>query len=246
MPESELLIMAMTRMQSGICTAGYLNEPHPTSVLQWVRPVKEFSSLLLGDMTCADGQVVEIGDVVALNLLSLRPDPVHVEDWLTDFVRRRPRLLRRLEGEKRAAFLEKHVDHDPAEVLIQQTRSLCLLRPEQVWANFSLDTYSGKYEARIGFRLENLLHAHSSRARGIPVTDLKWRALGRCWLAEGAASREIVRVSLDHDALHERLEAEAVYLSIGLSRPFREQMWALVVGVHPVPDYTATIDYGNL
>lgn len=238
--------MAMTRMLSGICTAGYVNEPHPASGLQWVRPVKEFSRVLLGDMSYAGGQPVAIGDVVALNLLCPRPDPTHSEDWLTDFVRCPPHLLRRLEGEKRATFLEKHVDQDPADVLIRQTRSLCLLRPEQLWANFSLDTYSGKYEARIGFRLEGLAHARSSRAQGIPVTDLKWRALGRSWLEEGAASRDTIRVTLDHDALHERMGADAIYLSIGLGRPYRGKMWELVVGVHPVPDYAAAIDYDNL
>lgn len=246
MLEKEVLIMAMTRMLSGICTAGYVNEPHEASVLRWVRPIKEFNSLLLGDMSYAGEQPVQVGEVVALNLICPRPDLTHAEDWLTDFVHSRPRLLRRLEGEQRAAFLEKHVDKDPAAVLIRQTRSLCLIRPEQVWARFSLDTYSGKYEARIGFRMTGVPHARSSRAKGIPVTDLKWRALGRCWLQEGVATQDTIRVTLDHDALHERLGAEAIYLSIGLSRPYRQQMWALVVGVHPVPDYAASIDYDNL
>ena len=55
MAEREMLIMAMTRMRSGICTAGYVNRMHRASVLQWVRPVKAFDSVLLGDMTYADG-----------------------------------------------------------------------------------------------------------------------------------------------------------------------------------------------
>lgn len=238
--------MAMTRMLSGICTAGYVNEPHPTSGLKWVRPVREFGTVLLGDMSYADGRVVRMGDVVALNLLCARPGPVHVEDWLVDFNRCRPRFLRQLDGDRRATFLAEHVDRAPGEVLVAQTRSLCLLHPEQVWANFSLDTYSGKYQARIGFRLAGVPHAASSRAHGIPVTDLKWRALGRGWLGEGAASRDLLRVTLDHDALHERLQAEAIYLSVGLSRSFEGRIWTLVVGVHPVPDYTVAIDYGNL
>ena len=95
----ELLILAMTRMKSGICTAGIVAESHPESVHAWVRQVKEFGTLLLGDMTAADGQVVRVNDVVSLNLLHPRPDPVHAEDWVTDFVKQPPRILRRLEGE---------------------------------------------------------------------------------------------------------------------------------------------------
>ena len=246
----EVLIMAMTRMLSGICTAGYINEPHTESGLRWVRPVKEFGSLLLGDMTDAAGRVVQMGDVVALALLQPRPDPTHTEDWLTDFVRRRPHLLRRLTGEKRAGFLAKHVDRAPDDVLQRQSRSLCLVRPAAVWATFFQDSYSGKYEARLGFRLDGLAHQRANSAQGIPVTDLKWRALGRAWLASNeptaAGKRPTKQLSLEHSALQERLNVETIYLSIGLSRPHRDKMWALVVGVHPVPDYTAAIDYDNL
>ena len=43
----------MTKMLSGICTAGVTRDPDPVSGLRWVRPVREFGSLLPGDMTCA-------------------------------------------------------------------------------------------------------------------------------------------------------------------------------------------------
>ena len=64
--------------------------------------------------------------------------------------------------------------------------------------------------------------------------------------SKSETSTKVVRVTLDHDLLHERLGADVIYLSIGLSRPFRGNMWALVVGVHPVPDYAVTIDYATL
>lgn len=231
--------MAMTHMRSGICTAGYVNEAHGESGLRWVRPVKEFGSLLLGDMTDENGRVVQINDVIALNLLRPKPDPVHAEDWLTDFVQQRPLLRRRLSGDKRASFLAGHVDQNPAEVLHFHRRSLCLVQPVRLWANFFQDSYSGKYQARLGFQLEKCPLPQADSRRGIPVTDLKWRALGRQWLAGGE------RLELAHEALHHRLDAEAIYLSIGLSRTYRGKIWPLVVGVHPVPDYTAVIDYKN-
>jgi hypothetical protein len=239
MATQEILIMAMTYMRAGICTAGFINEPHRLSQLRWVRPVKEFGCLLLGDMTDAKGRVVKVGDVIELNLRQPRPQAVHGEDWVADFIKERPRFVRQLTDQKRADFLTQHCDQSPADVLGNHTRSLCLIHPQAIWANFSLDLYSGKYEARIGFQLDNQWYPESNPQRGLPVTDLKWRALGRSWLKQ--AQRE--RLMLDQIALLARLPAEAVYLSIGLSRPFEGKIWPLVIGVHPIPDYNIWIDY---
>jgi len=241
MPPQEVLIMAMTRMRSGICTAGFINEPHPTSHLRWVRPVKEFGVLLLGDMTQANQRVVTIGDVVALNLIEARPAAVHCEDWLTDFVKQRPRIVRQFTEQKRAEFLAQYCDKTPADVLHHHSRSLCLIRPQRLWANFSLDRYTEKYEARIGFQLDNRCYPEENPQRGISVTDLKWRALGRTWLIQ----RQSEQLTLDQAGLHDRLQATAIYLSIGLSRPFEGKIWPLVIGVYPIPDYQVQIDYNQ-
>ncbi len=233
MPPQQVLILAMTKMLSGICTAGLTREPDPTTGLRWVRPVRDFGTILSGDMTDADGRLVQCGDVVELNLVEPRPNPPHVEDWLADFVRHRPRLLRRLEGEKRAGFFTRYLDRAPEDVLVHHTRSLCLVQPEQVWARFSLDAYSGKYEARMGFVLAgDVNHPQTMKRRGVSVTDLKWHALGRVWMGEKGGY-----LTLDHDALFERLGAEALYLAVGLSRNWQGEYWPLVVGVHAVPDY---------
>jgi hypothetical protein len=121
-------------------------------------------------------------------------------------------------------------------VLISHTRSLCLVQPDQVWARFSLDRYSGKYEARCGFVLAgDVNHPRAASQRGVSVTDLRWQALGRRWLSEGGRT-----LALDHDALLARLGAEALYLAVGLSRPWQGEYWPLVVGVHVVPDYQPT------
>jgi hypothetical protein len=242
MPAQEVLIMAMTRMLSGVCTAGFTREPHPVSHLCWVRPVKAHGSLLLGDLTGADGRVIQPDDVVELDLQRPRPEPPHSEDWITDFIYHRPRLLRRLEGERRARFLAEHLDQAPAEVLGRRpTRSLCLVRPKRLWARFELDPYSLKYQARMGFTLAGARHPQASAARGVPVTDVKWRALGRSWL--GRSGGELL---LDEGALRERLGAEEIYLALGLSRGYEGKIWLLVIGVHVVPDYQAAVDYDHL
>lgn len=237
MPVQVVLILALTRMRSGICTAGMTHEPDPVTGLRWVRPVRNFDTVLLGDMTSADGQLLQCGDVIALNLLEPRPDPPHVEDWLVDFVKVRPRFVRRLEGERRAQFFAAHLDRAPADVLCQHTRSLCLVQPERVWATFTLDADSGKYEARLGFALPGEAnHPRALAPHGVAVTDLKWRALGRSWLGGESA------LHLEHAALLERLSAQGLYLTVGLSRSWEGAYWPLVVGIHSVPDYSAAID----
>ena len=243
----DLLILAMTRMKSGICTAGIVAESHPESVHAWVRPVKEFGTVLLGDMTAADGQVIRVNDVVAIHLLRPRPDPPHAEDWVTDFVKQPPRILRRLEGEKRAEFFAHHIDHNPAQVLVEYTRSLCLIQPADFWCDFFWDRYSGKYSARIGFHLGAGFGQETSAPAGLTVTDLAWRALGRRWLNEAAPpnAQSYQTLRLNRDEMLQRLGAELLYLSLGLSRAYNGSHPALIVGVHPVPDYSVEIDYRN-
>jgi hypothetical protein len=242
MPLQEVLILAMTKMLSGICTAGFTLDPDPVTGLRWVRPVREFGSLVPGDLTDGSGRLLRCCDVAELNLLAPRADPPHVEDWVTDFLHHRPRLLRRLEGDRRARFLARYCDCAPEEVLVDHKRSLCLVRPSSAWASFALDRYSGKYEARMGFALaDGRDHPQASSQRGVAVTDVKWRALGRAWLGQ-----EGNRLTLDYGALCERLRAEALYLTLGLSRNWQATYWLLVVGVHVVPDYEAVVDLDNL
>lgn len=232
----------MTKMLSGICTAGFTSDRDSVTGLRWVRPVRDFDTLQLGDMTDAEGRLVRCCDVVELDLIEPRPDPPHVEDWLVGFVGHRPRLLRRLEGERRATFFARHLDQAPEEILLRHSRSLCLVEPEQVWARFSLDGYSGKFESRLGFVLAgDVNHPRALSRRGIPVTDLQWRALGRHWLGEKGGT-----LALNHESLFKRLQAEAFYLAVGLSRNWQGEYWPLVVGVHVVPDYEADLERGYL
>ena len=229
----EILVLAMTKMLTGICTAGFSRESDPVTGLQWVRPVRDFCTVQPGDMTDSEGRLIQCFDVVELNLVERRPDPPHVEDWLVDFVHHRPRVLRRLEGERREAFFPRYLDRAPEDVLIHHSRSLCLVRPKQVWAVFSRDAYSGKYQSRMGFLLDgDLNHPRAAGRHGVSVTDLKWRDLGMLWLR---GERGTLR--LGHEELMARLDAEALYLAVGLSRSWRGEFWPLVVGVHVVPDY---------
>ena len=106
-----------------------------------------------------------------------------------------------------------------------------------LWALFVRDIPSGQYQARLGFTLAGI-STETAGPRGIPVTDLRWRALGRQWLGESGTE-----LSLTGAQLRERLGTEAVFLALGLSRSFEGGHWPMVVGVHALPDYNVTINY---
>jgi len=240
MPVQELLLLAVTRMLGGVCVAGMTADPDPLTGLRWVRPVREHGQVLLGDITTAQGSVLRPFDVAALHFLRPRPQPPHAEDWTVDW-RQRPVVVRRLEGERRRAFLAKYLDADPCHVLDNQERSLCLVRPDRVAGCFSLDAYTGKLEARLSFVVAGRPYHGSFAQGGLPVTDLKWRALGRAWLPpEGGW------LDFDEGDLEARLGVREVFLAVGLGRSFQGACHTLVVGVHTVPEYEVVVDYDNL
>jgi hypothetical protein len=241
MPVKTLLLLAVTRMQAGVCIAGLSTEPDPITGLRWVRPVREFGHVLLGDITTAEGNVLQTFDVVAFNLLQPRPQPPHSEDWIADYVHQRPRILRRLEGERRATFLARHLDRDPRQVLRSQERSLCLVKPDWIQGNFRLDRYSGRFDAYLTFDLGGRRYRSSYAKGGLPVTDLKWRALGRAWLPDEGGW-----VDYEIGDLEARYGIEQVYLALGLTRNYQGRYWCVIIGVHTLPDYQAIIDYDNL
>ncbi len=241
MPVQETLILAVTRMHGGVCIAGMTSEPDPVTGLRWVRPIRKGGHVLLGDITTPGGAVVRPFDVVKLQLLHPGPTPSHAEDWITDFVHHRPRVVRRLEGARREQFLGKYLDTSPQEVLENQQRSLCLIKPDWVKGTFRLDGYSGKFDARMAFGLAGRSYRGSVAKGGVSVTDLKWRALGRAWLPHDGGWTEF-----EDGDLEARFGIREIYLAAGLTRSYKGGFWIIIVGVHTVPDYEATLDYDNL
>jgi hypothetical protein len=241
MPTKEVLILAVTKMLGGVCIAGMTAEPDSITGLRWVRPIREHSHVLLGDITTPDNTVLRPFDVAEMHLLRPLAIPPHTEDWITDFVRHRPRIVRRLEGERRSGFLGKYTDTAHCQVLEGQQRSLCLISPDWVKGCFRLDPYSGHFDARLAFGLEGRSYGGDYAKGGLSVTDLKWRALGRAWLPEEGGWTEF-----DADDLEARFGIRQIFMAVGLTRSFEGKFWPIVVGVHTLPDYQATVDYDNL
>jgi hypothetical protein len=248
--KTTLAMLAVTVMKTGVCIAGVRAEAPAT----WIRPVREFGSVLLGDITYppAPGAGAHAGprrlmrpfDLVELALVRHRPEPPHIEDWTCDFTHQRPRLLGMLPEEARRAVLDA-AGTPPDTLWIHPTRSLGTLPVTDLTATFHLDPYSGKYEARVAF--PGLPPGVSS----IPCTDLKWRALGRRLLADrgaraptGDAPQTLV---LGGDELWAAVGGpRQCWLALGSSRARDGRHWPLIVGVHTLPDYEANVDYTAL
>jgi hypothetical protein len=256
--KTTLAILAVTAMKTGVCIAGV--RPEAPSV--WVRPRREFGSVVLGDITypahaapggsspSAPRRVMRPFDLVELSLGKARPDPPHVEDFTCDFVHVRPRFLGTVPEEKHAALLDGAAC-TPEAVWREHTRSLGTLAIAALSATFAHDTYTGKYEARVAF--PGLPPGVSSA----PVTDLKWRALGRRLLASGEHASDdggVRTLTLDEDGVRDVLgggrdRASAgrdYWIVMGVSRAYNGQLWPLIVGIHTLPDYEADVDYSAL
>jgi hypothetical protein len=226
---TELVLLAVTRMQSGVCIGG---TPRLTTGVapRWVRPVKPFGALMPNDIRLPHGGLMQCWDIVALSLGRARSHPPHVEDVEADFVHQRPELRGRVAEADRRTILERMIDPEPEQLWREKQRSLTVFQPSALAATFSLDPYSGRYEARLWW-------PRCGRADGLPVTDLKWRALGRRLTAGGPAEQR-----LDAEELRGLLGCDDFFVAAGLSRAFHGDYWPLVVAIHTFPDYHATID----
>lgn len=255
--KERIVVLAVTKMLSGMCVGGVSLDSG-----KWIRPVKEFSSILPGDLRYPDRTYMQPFDVVELSLSKYRPQPPHVEDWVCDFVRERPVLVRHLDEPEREDFLKCHAESDGLAQLDAGEWSLCLLEPQEAQALFAMDDYSGKYDVRLHFPMLG--------ERAAPVTDVKWRALGKRLLesspsvSEGVRGRSAAmpedpspalpetgreqrgRLRLKPHEIAERIGVKTIYPAIGLSRLHEGNYWRLIIGVHCAPDYEAEIDYGNL
>jgi hypothetical protein len=236
----EVLLLAVTRMLGGVCIAGMTADPDPVTRLRWVRPVRDYGHILLGDITTDQGKLLQPFDVAEFRLVCAHPDPPHSEDWITDF-RRPPSVVRHLEGDKRTRFLHTYQDTDPCQVLRTCERSLCLFQPEWIRGCFRLDGYSGKFDARLAFEFDGQPFIGSHARGGLAVTDLRWRALGRSWLPQDGGW-----VDFDLGDLEARYGIQQVYLAAGLTRSHQGGYWPIIVGVHTVPDHQAVVDPENL
>jgi len=256
MAKEDILILAITRMHSGICLAGINLKTHrwerfiprflakgiAPETYRWVRPVKSYGTLQPDDFIDASGRRISNFDIVRINLLSWHPDKPHIEDWVIDFGREKPVILRNVPENQRAQLLDSLLDASPNKVLQSHpSRSLCLIKPEEIKrVIFDPGIRYGKYEVRIIFNFAEQDFLGTPKNPGLPCTDLKFRALGKRLLDKKANI-----LDFNAEQFKELLHFEKVYLAIGLGREYKGKNWPMVLGFHTIPDYTAYIDFGS-
>jgi hypothetical protein len=242
--KTTLVILAVTAMRTGVCIAG-VRQDAPSV---WVRLVREFGTVTLGDITypsqAGERRVMRPFDIVEITLDAHRPEPPFIEDWICDFSRHRPRLLGSLEAGERLALLQA-ASTAPESVWSGLDRSLGACVADDLVATFSHDEYAGKYDARLSFG------GQPATATSFPCTDLRWRAFGRALLVregDSSTSQQVRTMSLSNQKLRQALGGgeRAIWLAYGLTRELHGRRWPLVVGVHTIPDYEATVDYSTL
>jgi hypothetical protein len=199
--------------------------------LCWVRLTRERGPVQMADLTTPDHQALRPFDVVEINLLRHRPVPPLIENWVTDFGDH-PRVLRRLQGERRQRFLQKYCDPAPEQVLRSQQRSLCLIQARNLAGSFRREAESATVDARLRFRSAGRAYGGSYVKGGVSTTDLRWLEMGGRWLPKDGGW-----IEFDGSALETRLGIEEIYLVVSLRYIEPRRFEPVIIGVHSVPEY---------
>lgn len=209
-------------MINEICVAG-IDESH-----NWMRPIRQPSlNLLKSDIFQGDLCVIKNYNVVRfLSQCKLNNMP-HSEDFVVNWSQK-PIVIDWLdESTREDLFLRidetDYVEGDITSYLLNNNRSLILIKPEEICGLSWSDSF--KYKPRIRFKFNKISYNFS-------CTDIKWRAYGR--------------ESKNRQCAMDMLSNNNIYFVIGLTREFKGTYWPMVVGVHMIPDIEVSIDYSNL
>jgi hypothetical protein len=212
-------------------------EPDPKTGLRWVRPVPEAGAFELDELRFADGSLVRPGDVVRLPLADPQPMPPLIENVLVETTGAPLVRVRRLTPERRESFFNGHLDTAPRDVLADRSRSLALVRPDQLTAIVEADEETGQFATKFAVaiasgQLNDEGKPKFLRSRDdIVATDIYWRALMRSWLPDEEDF-------LEYDITELRERIGEIYLVIGLSPKGTPR----IIGVHTVPEYDVKLD----
>jgi hypothetical protein len=236
----DLTILALTKMHGGVCTAGIDGEGC------WVRPVRpqnesrprcemvtDYCLLPLDFFHGGRSHLVNLG-VTRFWFSAQTPQPPHTEDWMIDLTRK-PQLIHKLSDEEQERFLARHVEEKLPLLDGDARRSLALIRPGSFSISFRMNRSGNDVTARTSFTLGDVEVSDAG------CTDLRIRALGRKLLEKSGGENCVLR---DED--FRRHGKQAIYFTIGLSRPFQGKYWLILVGVHSIPELSIEIDFAKL
>jgi hypothetical protein len=236
----EVIILAVTKMHGGVCIAGIDKQG------EWVRPIRPTKKRIGECDTISDYCLLPIdffhrgkshfinGAMTRIYLTTHSPTPPHIEDWIID-TRNKPQLLHKLNNQEQTEIFSKYCESDISKLVPNEERSLGLFLPESFSFHFAMSKSSTDISVRADFKLGD------QKLSGIGCTDLRMRALGRKLLEKSDGASQ----TLTQSSFKKRGKL-ITYLSLGLSRLYRDKHWLIVVGVHSIPEIAIEVDYSRL
>lgn len=231
----ELVILAMTKMANGICTAGI---EYKTG--NWIRPVRLDVSdpmehcIQLTDFIIQGKPLIKLLAVSEFSLKEPKPDPPHIEDWLIDR-RFKPKLIKELNDKEKIEFLNTHSHKENLSKINSKACSLGLIKPDDFLIQFKPNKKGDDIAVRIDFTLGK------ERCKEKPSPDIKLRALGRYVL-------QYLKKSSHYLTMEDFVKKgySNLFFTLGLSRLYQGKNWLMVIGLHTIPEYKAEIDFSKL
>ena len=230
----QITILAVTKLGNELCVAGV------DEYRNWIRPTclssggwRQFYTVDIYDKN--DKPVIALSNVVTIRLI--RPIPQigtpHIEDWEYDR-NSKPILTEAINNSKRLQLFQKISEQTLEPLIKNYKKSLCLIEPSSiVSANFANISYTGKYQPILDFTFKSGHYSYK-------ITDIYWRAFGRY------LSTKYHKQIWDGKELQDILQCSRLFLTMGLTRLYRDKYWPMIVGVHTVPCFPIEIDYENI
>lgn len=230
---TEIAILAVTRLSSGVCVAGV------TQDRRWVRPTRPnindtWRQLEFNDCKDRNGKwIVQKGNVVSIDIIKPIPDGAHSEDWLVG--NQKPTFLEEL-SEQNYRKLCQSLTEDSIGTLERQEseRSLMLIHPDTI-ISFSFGTETNwerkkKYIPRCTFKINNQMYTN------LGITDAEWRKYGRQFMQDDS--------DISASEVFKELKVEDCWFVIGRNI-VNSNVYLLVVGIHFFPVKHFDMDFSR-
>jgi len=220
-----IFITGLTRMYKGfVCISGI-----DTETGKFVRPIIHYPERLgIKKEFLFNNQKLIIKPLVKVELDFLQAEPksdFHTEDWQINPTVK-PKLISIPSEDEKKKILENHLDKSVDNALHDQSRSLIIVKPQQV-PLVNLSIREDRLRTHLTFRdLSGGLQPH------MPVTDANWLAITRwLWMKHKGNKKRT------EDNLRFFLRSKNIYLRIGVTREFQGQKWRQISGVFSFPDW---------
>jgi len=235
---TEITVLAVTRLSTGVCIAGITNDGN------WIRPTRPnhndtWRQLEYEDCKDANGiWVVKKGNVVRMDILGHIPSGAHTEDWKIGS--RKPELTRMLDEDEYMNICEE-CSEDSLGCLEREeaNRSLIMVCPDEVNSfSFCIET---DWEGRKKFIPRCTFKVGEQWQNNIGVSDAEWRGLGRQFIKEKGGNVNIIR----SQEIFNQLEINKCWFTIGRNE-VNSKAYLLVVGIHLFPVKEFEMDFERI